>query len=107
MKSDIAIIVGLSARRGGHVAALPPLKRPLCGPVPIPGGENYRIVIRVALTGFWAPLSRRMLADAGRRGDGRWARGSVPGANPEFGNTWGNAMTTAGAVIDHAPADGP
>jgi len=51
--SDIAIIVGLSARRGGHVAALPPLKRPLCGPVPIPGGETpYRIVIRVALSGF-------------------------------------------------------
>lgn len=46
-----------------------------------------------------------VLAADGRRGDGRWKRGSVIG-NPDSGTTgkaWQNALNQAGTVLDHAP----
>lgn len=59
-------------------------------------------------TGARAMATAVVLADAGRRKNGRWARGVV--ANPESGNsgkTWLNSMTQAGAVIDFVPGDAP
>lgn len=57
-------------------------------------------------TGSRAMSTALVLADDGRRENGRWKRGSVT-ANPESGitsgKTWQNFMQMAGTILDHAP----
>lgn len=56
-------------------------------------------------SGARAMSTALVLAADGRRGDGRWRRGSV--VNPESGindgKAWQNALNNAGIVLDHAP----
>lgn len=54
-------------------------------------------------TGQRAAVVALMLADVGKRSEGRWARGTVPPANPEIGNkAWANSIADAGLVVDHS-----
>lgn len=54
-------------------------------------------------TGSRAMSTALVLADDGRRENGRWKRGSVV-ANPEIRNSaWSDLMLKAGAILDHAP----
>ncbi len=55
-------------------------------------------------TGARAMATAMVLADDGRREDGRWKRGSVLGGDiTESRNTWKDALRTAGLILDHAP----
>jgi hypothetical protein len=55
-------------------------------------------------TGARAMATALVLAEDGRRHDGRWKRGSVLGVDvTESRNTWKDALRAAGLVIDHAP----
>lgn len=53
-------------------------------------------------TGARAMAVAKMLADAGRRDNGRWDRGALD-VITESGNSWNQRLTEAGHVIDHAP----
>ncbi len=59
---------------------------------------------RHMMTGARAMAVAQMLADAGRRGGGKWEYGAVPDDGERCKSaTWQGAMARAGAVIDHAP----
>lgn len=74
------------------------------------GGDLAEYVIdcnssrRHMTTGARAMATAMVLADDGRREDGRWKRGSVLGGDiTESRNTWKDALRTAGLILDHAP----
>lgn len=77
------------------------------------GGDLAEYVIdcnssrRHMSTGARAMATALVLSADGRRGNGRWRRGSVLG-NPESGitsdaKTWQNALNNAGIILDHSP----
>ena len=67
---------------------------------------SVNVARRHQSTGSRAMSTALVLADDGRRENGRWKRGSVT-ANPESGitsgKTWQNFMQMAGIILDHAP----
>lgn len=55
-------------------------------------------------TGSRAMSTALVLAEDGRRGDGRWKRGSLAAGNQEPLNTdWANKITQCGVILDFAP----
>ncbi|MBF6285399.1 hypothetical protein [Nocardia cyriacigeorgica] len=55
-------------------------------------------------TGARAMSTALVLAADGRRGDGRWRRGSVDIGDSSNIDAWRKALNNAGTVLDHAPA---
>lgn len=63
---------------------------------------SVNVARRHQSTGSRAMSTALVLADAGKRENGRWKRGALPDST-ESRNTWQSAMTQAGTVLDFAP----